>query len=182
MRMRGLGVVGAVLLLGACALRPMADSPVPLVPQVDLARYAGDWYLVAHIPTRRDRGAHNAVENYRVNADGRIAITYENRLGGFEGKPKRMTPIAEVVEGTGNALWGVRFGWYWPFWYEYRIAHLEPDYSAAIVARSKRDFLWIFSRSPQLSVAQQARYEKLIASWGYDPARLEPVPQRRPPG
>ena len=170
----------ACLLTGCAHLSPTASSKVPLVVDVDLQRYAGDWYLIAHIPTSRDVEAHNATENYVLRADGRMGITYRNRLGGFDGRHKLMTPVAKVVENSGNALWGVRFGWYWPFWYEYRIAHVEPDYSVAIVARSKRDFVWLFSRSPQMSDTALAGYAALMKSWGYDVSALQRVPQQWP--
>lgn len=173
--------IGILHFQSGCASRPLSKAlPVPLATSVDLQRYAGDWYLIAHIPTSRDVGAHNAQENYTVRPDGRINITYRNRLGGFDGRPKLMTPLAHVVEGSGNALWHVIFGWYWPWHYEYRIAHLEPDYSTAIVARSKRDFMWLFSRSPQMGEADLARYRELLASWGYDVSRIERVPQQWP--
>lgn len=162
------------------AVTQNAPMAVPLVAAVDLPRYMGDWYLISHIPTDRDREAHNAIENYRLNEDGSIATTYTNRLGGFDGKPKRMTPTCYVVEGSGNALWGVRFAWYWPFKYEYRISHLEPDYSVTIVARSKRDYVWLFSRKPQMSDEDLARYTTLMASWGYDTRKLLRVPQQWP--
>lgn len=178
-------VAGLILSMGIGRAQPLPEAaagplPVPLASEVDLNRYMGDWYLIAHIPTSRDGGAHNAQENYALDADGRITITYRNRLGGFDGRKKLMTPKASVVEGSNNAEWRVVFGWYWPFRYEYRIAHLEPDYSAVIVARSQRDFLWLFSRAPQMSEAELARYTQIAASWGYDVSKLERVPQQWP--
>lgn len=169
------------LVLGGCVL-PSAQrpSPVPMARAVDLSRYAGDWFLIAHIPTSRDVGAHNATEHYGIAPDGTVQITYRNRLGGFEGRHKLMTPVARVVEGSGNALWGVRFGWYWPFWYEYRIAFLEPDYSVTIVARSQQDFAWIFARQPQISDERLAAYVGLLADWGYNVTGLQRVPQQWP--
>lgn len=176
-----MALAGLSLLMSGCVL-PSAQriSAVPLAAPVDLSRYAGDWYLVAHIPTSRDVGAHNATEHYGIAADGTVQITYRNRLGGFEGRHKLMTPIAKVVEGTGDALWGVRFGWYWPFWYEYRIAFLEPDYSVTIVARSQQDFAWIFAREPQMSDERLAGYVQRLAGWGYDVSGLQRVPQEWP--
>lgn len=175
----------AVLLCGlftsACAtFSASTPSPVAIAPSVDLQRYSGDWYLIAHIPTSRDIEAHNAQENYALRPDGSIGITYRNRLGGFDGGHKLMTPTAYVIENSNNALWGVRFGWYWPFIYEYRIAHVEPDYSVVIVARSKRDFLWLFSREPRIENAQLTRYTELVKSWGYDVSKLIRVPQQWP--
>ncbi len=140
----------------------------------------GDWYLIAHIPTDLDREAFNAVENYRLLADGSIATTYTNRQGSFDGEPKTMTPTMYVVPGTGNAQWDVVFYWWWPFRYEYLISHLEPDYSAAIVARSDRDYLWIFSRTPTMSDKRYRRYVKLVDRWGYDSSKLMRMPQQWP--
>ncbi len=181
----------AAFWLTACAgvqLKP--DSTVPLAKDVDLARYMGDWYVIAHIPTDRDATSHNAMENYTLNADGSIATTYRNRLDGFGGKQKLLTPTAFVVPNTGNALWGMRFqvpgtGIPWPAQFEYRIAHVEPasgsaPYAATIIARSQKDFLWLFSRQPQMSDAELARYTQLIASWGYDVSKLSRVPQQWP--
>lgn len=171
-------ILCSAVLSGCVSFSPRDPSPVPLAPNVDLPRFMGDWYVIAHIATDYDRGSHSAVENYRLNDDGSIATTYTNRLGGFDGKPKTLTPTMHVQPDSGNALWGVRFFWWWPFLYEYRLAHLEPDYSAAIVARSDLDFLWIFSRTPRMSEVQYERYVKLIAGWGYDVTKLEKVPHR----
>ena len=168
----------AIFLSGCASFSPRDASPVPLAGPVDLPRFMGDWYVIAHIPTDYDRGSHAAVETYRLNDDGSIATVYRNRLGGFDGEPKTMTPTMHVLDDSGNALWGVRFFWWWPFLYEYRVAHLEPDYSAAIIARSDLDFLWIFSRTPTMSERQYQGYLQRIADWGYDVRQLEKVPQR----
>jgi len=190
--MHKLLIVGfAAVLLGACAgVQPKPDSTVPLAKHVDLARYMGDWYVIAHIPTERDASSHNAMENYTLNPDGSIATTYRNRLGGFGGKKKLLTPTAFVVPETGNALWGMRFqipgtGIPWPAQFEYRIAHVDaPDgtapYRTTIIARSQKDFLWLFSRTPTMSDAELTRYTQLIASWGYDVSKLARVPQQWP--
>ncbi|MES2884899.1 MAG: lipocalin family protein [Pseudomonadota bacterium] len=181
----------AAVLLSACGgvqLKP--DSTVPLAKAVDLARYMGDWYVIAHIPTDRDATSHNAMENYTLNADGSIATTYRNRLDGFGGKKKLLTPTAFVVPETGNALWGMRFqipgtSIPWPAQFEYRIAHVDAPndtapYAQTIIARSQKDFLWLFSRSPEMSDIELARYTLLIASWGYDTSKLARVPQQWP--
>ena len=125
-----------------------------------------------------------------LNPDGSIATTYRNRLGGFGGKKKLLTPTAFVVPETGNALWGMRFqipgtGIPWPAQFEYRIPHVDaPDgtapYRTTIIARSQKDFLWLFSRTPTMSDAELTRYTQLIASWGYDVSKLARVPQQWP--
>jgi apolipoprotein D and lipocalin family protein len=153
--------------------------PVPLAASVDLPRFMGDWYVIAHIAPDADRDAHNAVEHYEL-VDGRVETTYRRRPGGFEAPEKIETPVGYVREGSGNALWGMRFWWWFPIRLEFRIAHLEPDYSVTIIGRSRRDYVWLMSRTPQMSDADYERYRALIASWGYDTSELVRVPQRWP--
>ena len=73
------------LLFTACAAsrRP----PIRTVPQVDLGRFMGDWYVIANIPTFVEKRAHNAVESYRLDSDGTIATTFTFRKGSFDGEP-----------------------------------------------------------------------------------------------
>ena len=153
--------------------------PVPLATSVDLPRFMGDWYVIAHIPPAADRDAHNGVEHYAL-VDGRVQTTYRRRLGSFDAPEKIEKPIGYVEDGTGNALWGMRFWWWFPIRLEYRISHIEPDYSVTIIGRSKRDYVWLMSRKPDMSDADYERYRALIASWGYDTSKLVLVPQQWP--
>lgn len=174
------GMVSSLAIAGflaACAGR--GDTrPVEPVAHVDLDRFMGDWYVIASIPTRFERGAFNAVETYSQGADGRIDTVFRYRKDGFDGELETMTPTGFVREGTGNAVWGMQF--VWPVKAEYIIASLAPDYSDTIVARNKRDYVWIMARTPTLP---QARYRQLVAeveAMGYDVSRLRPVPQQWP--
>ena len=57
---------------------------------------------------------------------------------------------------------------------------LADDYSDTIVARNKRDYVWIMARTPTLP---EARYRQLVAevaAMGYDTSRLRRVPQQWP--
>jgi len=138
----------------------------------------GDWYVIAHVPTFIDRDGHNQVESYRLTDDGKVATRFTFRKDSFDGKEKLYTPTGYVREGSNNALWGMQF--IWPIKGEYRIVHLEPDYSATIVGRNKRDLVWLMSRQPQMSEADYEGYRKLIAGMGYDLSKLVRVPQRWP--
>ena len=55
--------------------------PLKTVANVDLPRFMGDWYVIANIPTFIEKGAHNAVESYRLDKDGTIATTFTFRAG-----------------------------------------------------------------------------------------------------
>ena len=166
-------IVLLAMLLGACASR---GPEMETVDYVDLDRFMGDWYVIANIPTFLEKGAHNAVESYALNDDGTIATTFVFRDGSFDGEEKTYTPKGFVRDDGSNALWGMRF--IWPIKADYRIVYLDDDYSQTIIARQKRDFVWIMARTPEISEEDYARLIDFAASIGYDVSKIERVPQR----
>lgn len=175
--MKALLLLGSLLLSG-CAVFGPAREPIPLVPAVDLPRFMGDWYVIGFIPIFPERDAHNGIESYALNPDGSIATTYRYRKGSFDAPLVTNTPKGFVEPGTQNALWGMQF--LWPFRGEFRIVHLEPDYSVTIIARNARDYVWLLARRPDMSDAAFERYRALIANMGYDAREFRRQPQRWP--
>ncbi len=164
----------APLLLGACAVAPEKVTIRPL-PAVDLERFMGPWYVIANIPTFIEKGAHDAIETYRLDDDGTIATTFTFRKGSFDGPLKEYNPRGFVVPGTQNAIWGMRF--IWPIKAEYVVAWVDADYSETIIARSSLDYVWVMARTPTLP---QDRYDALLArvqALGYDMSKVQKVPQ-----
>ena len=177
MMRRLLALVSAALLTG-CQTAPL--PPLDSVPHVDLQRFMGDWYVIAHIPTWPERNAWNAVESYRLDADGSVTTTFTFREGGPAGKQRRMTPTGFVLDPASNAVWGMQF--IWPIKADYRLAYLAEDYGVTVIARQKRDYVWVMARTPQIPQAQYDQIVQRIAAWGYDVARLRRVPQVWWPG
>jgi apolipoprotein D and lipocalin family protein len=146
------------------------------VPHVDLPRFMGPWYVIASIPTFLEKDAYAAVESYALAPDGTIDTTFTFRKGGFDGEEKRMTPRGFVRDTNTNALWGMQF--VWPIKADYRIVWLAEDYSQTVIARQKRDYLWIMARTPQISDADLKKHIDYAILLGYDPALIRKVPQR----
>ena len=166
----------ALVVLALCGCRQDAHPPLALAQDVDLERFMGDWYVIASIPTRLERGAHNAVESYRLADDGTIETTFTFRKDAFDGELKRYTPRGFVREGTGNAVWGMRF--VWPVKADYRIAWLDPDYTLTVVGREARDYVWIMARRPQIAESDYTTLSAFVADQGYDASQLQRVPQQ----
>jgi apolipoprotein D and lipocalin family protein len=66
----------------------------------------------------------------------------------------------------------------WPFKSDYRIAWLDADYSQTVIARERRDYVWIMARTPEIPDADYQRLLAFVAAQGYDPSRVQKVPQR----
>lgn len=161
-----------VLVLSACAAK---GPEMQTVEHVDIDRFMGDWYVIANIPTFLEKGAHNAVENYRLDDDGSIDTTFTFRKDSFDGPSKEYNPRGFIRDKETNARWGMRF--VWPFKSDYRIVHLNDDYSQTIVGRQARDFVWIMARTPQISDQDYDRLRWAVSSHGYDTSKLQRVPQ-----
>ena len=167
-----LALSGAVLLSGCQASLP----PLETVEYVDLERFMGDWYVIANIPTFVEKGAHNAVESYRIDDDSSIATTFTFRKDAFDGPEKQYHPRGFVRDTETNAEWGMQF--VWPFKGDYRIIYLADDYSTTIIGRNKRDYVWLMARTPSISEAEYSRAVHVITDAGYDMSTLQRVPQQ----
>ncbi len=167
-------VLGA-LALAACATTAPTRPPVALASHVDLPRFMGDWYVIANIPTFLERGAHNAKDSYRLDPDGTIPTTYSYNADAPDGPRKTLESRGFVIDPVSHAVWGQQY--IWPIKADYRIAYLSDDYTETVIARDKRDFVWIMARTPTISEADYARLVAFVGSQGYDVAKLQRVPQ-----
>jgi apolipoprotein D and lipocalin family protein len=159
--------------LTGCAAAPPA---LPTVDHVDLERFMGDWYVIANIPTAIEKGAHNAVESYRLDDDGTIATTFTFRDGGFDGPTKVYHPRGFVRDRQTNATWGMQF--IWPIKAEYLIVYLDEGYTRTVIGRSKRDYVWIMAREPRMAEDDYQEIMTRLEVLGYDVSRIQRVPQR----
>lgn len=152
--------------LGGCA-RSTAD--LPAVENFDLRSYAGRWYEIARLPHSFERGMQHVTADYTLNSDG--TVTVENR-GVKDGVEKNVRGKARFKKGhAGRGELEVTF--FGPFYGAYRILHLEPDGSAALVTSGTRDYFWILARSPAIPAETLDRFRKQAADWGFAVEKLE---------
>jgi apolipoprotein D and lipocalin family protein len=165
-----------VLLPAAAACGSLPHAPLATVAHVDIPRFMGDWYVIAAIPTFIERDAYNAVETYRLAADGSIETTFTFRAGSFDGQARTYRPRGFVLDRASNAVWGMRF--VWPFLADFRIVDLSPDYSLTLIGRERRDYAWLMARTPEIPEADYEHAVARLTEQGYDASRLRRVPQR----
>jgi len=168
-------LTGSVLLLvlSACSSHP----PQRRVEGLDLQRFMGDWYVQAHIPAGSEKDAYNGVESYALDDDGRVLTSYVFRKGAFDGELKVLEPTGFVSDAS-SSKWGMQF--VWPFKAEFLVSYLDPDYTETVIARTKRDYVWVMTRAPEISDERMAALTARVAELGYDVGELRRVPQRWP--
>ncbi len=94
----------------------------------------------------------------------------------FDGKRKEYNPKGFVTDTRSNAVWGMRF--IWPIKADYRIVYLTDDYSQTVIARNKRDYVWIMAREPRIDDADYDELVTMIGDMGYDVTKIRKVPQQ----
>jgi apolipoprotein D and lipocalin family protein len=183
-----LGVTKALLVLGlcagaaACGTTTTARLHLPelqTVAHVDLNRYCGTWYEIATIPQGFQRGCTASTATYAIRDDGEIEVLNRCRQGSFDGPERFVRGRARIVDRATNAKLTVSF--FRPFWGDYWVIDLGPDYDYAVVGHPTRDYLWILSRTPTMAPAAYDAIVGRIAAKGYETQRLvrtlQPTPK-----
>lgn len=169
----------AMLGLGGCTV-PQPDATTPrTVAAVDLARYAGTWHEAARFPQRFQDSASLRCESvtatYTPRADGRLDVLNACANALAEGRPRREAKgVAYAVEGSNNAR--LRVSFFGPFYGDYWVIGLDPDYRWAVVGAPDRDALWILSRTPVMAEADFQAALAVARREGFDLSRLQRTP------
>ena len=141
-----------------------AMDPITTVEKLDIERFMGDWYVLADIATPFDKDAYAPTEHYVLKSDGMVETTYRyqkgNATGDFKSRTMTARPNSELP-----SIWGMRL--IWPFEADYRIVHIHPDYETTIVARNKRDFVWLMARTPTIDQSAFDTLLEKVQSLGY---------------
>jgi len=160
------------LLVAGCAAEPGPGAP-RTVGQVDLARYAGTWFEVARFPTSFQDSARVRCEGvsatYTLRPDGRVGVVNRCRNEAAGGVARVADGIAYSASPGNDRL---RVSFFWPFYGDYWVIGLDPDYRWAVVGAPGRDYLWILSRRAEMAPADYAAAVAIAAREGFDTARL----------
>ena len=149
--------------------------PLETVPEVNLERYLGTWYEIASYPQRYQEGCTATTATYTLREDGDIDVLNKCRKGSVDGKEDTAEGRARLADSHTNAKLEVSF--FGPFWGDYWIIDLGPDYEHAVVGHPSRDYLWILSRTPTMNEATYEEILNRIKAKGYPLDRLQRTEQ-----
>lgn len=149
-------------LLAGCS-KPTVDNSV--VTDFDVNRYLGDWYEIARFDHSFERGMEQTKASYVLRDDGKVAVL---NSGVKNGKPSQAKGVAKFTETP--AL--LRVSFWGPFYSDYRVMLVDDDYQYALVGSGSDDYLWILSRTPQISPEIKATLIAEAQKRGYDTDQL----------
>jgi apolipoprotein D and lipocalin family protein len=138
-------------------------NTLEVVPRVELERYLGKWYEIAHLPARFQEGCTDTTATYALSGDGSISVLNECIRNG---RTKQAKGKAKVVDKNSGAKLKVTF--FWPFYGDYWIIDLGKDYDYAVVGTPNRKYLWILSRTPRMDDKLYSQLVESVKSKGFD--------------
>lgn len=160
---------------------PGGTDPAPLrtVAHVDLARYVGTWYEIASYPQRFQKGCTATTAVNTLGEDGKIQVVNRCHRDSLDGRETIARGRARVIDRESNAKLKVSF--FWPFWGDYWIIDLDPEYRYAVVGHPGRTYLWILSRTRTMDPLVYSGILERLTAQGYDVGKLQVTLQPQEP-
>lgn len=118
------------------------------VKEVDIQKYAGQWYEIARLPNSFEKGLGCVTATYTLKKNGKIEVLNQGRSIKKPGKKSTAKGTAWVPDAAYPGRLKVSF--FWPFAGNYYIISLDQDYNYALVGDPSRKYLWVLSRSKAL--------------------------------
>ena len=141
-------ITGIISSVAAVLTGCETTSDIAAVRNFEPERYMGTWYEIARLPQYFERDLDEVKAQYTLNDDGTIKVV---NSGVKNGKPTSITGKAKLKHPDAKPQTGeLRVSFFWPFYSDYRVIELAPDYSYAVVTAGSRDYLWVLARNPTM--------------------------------
>lgn len=137
----------AVITISSCSTSQNINSTT--VEELDLNRYLGKWYEIARFDHTFERGLVGCTANYSLKDDGSIKVINAGYKNSLDGKYQETEGKARRPNDTEPGKLEVAF--FWNFYADYYVLELADDYRYALIGSKKSKYLWILSRTPQMS-------------------------------
>ena len=159
----------------------MAQSQVKSIPEFDVSRYMGTWYEIAKLPNWFQRKCVQGTQA-RYKVLGPTQIEVNNKCTTASGEEIQAIGLARPNGSGRPAQLEVRFAPEWTAWLPmvwgaYWVLDLDADYQLAAVGDPSKSYLWILSRTPQVSAERYDAVLQRLNVMGFDITKLEKTRQ-----
>jgi apolipoprotein D and lipocalin family protein len=141
------------LTLSACSAPLPPQAQQAIVRRFDPTQYVGTWYEIARLDNTFEKGLEQVTASYSLEADGTLKVINrgfspeKNDWSEAVGKAKFVDPPNADGSHTGR----LKVSFFGPFYGDYDILEVDQPYYNYALVSSGRDYLWILSRTPQLT-------------------------------
>ncbi len=153
--------ISILMFLGFFASDKIDNKPVP----IDLNKFLGKWYEIARFDHSFERDMQRVTAEYKLQPDGRIQVI---NSGYKDGKFKETIGKAKTTDTSGL----LRVSFFMNFYSDYRVLMIDKDYQYVLVGGNSPKYLWILSRTPQISNDTLQKIIGVAKEKGYDTEKL----------
>jgi apolipoprotein D and lipocalin family protein len=151
-----------IVALSGCSGAPDGVEPVK---NFELNRYLGKWYEVARLDHSFERGLSKVTAEYSMRDDGGVRVINRG-FNAEEGAWREAEGKAYFVRSEDEGHLKVSF--FGPFYGAYVIFELDQNYQYSFVSGPDRDYLWLLSRTPDVSDTIKQRFIKRAEALGFE--------------
>jgi apolipoprotein D and lipocalin family protein len=145
-------------------------QPLDVVPELDLARFAGSWYEIAKLPRPTQASCVGTTASYELQSESELTVVHTCRLGSRTGQSRTLRARAKVPDRSVPAKLSVDFG---GFYGDYWVIDVGRHYEYAVIGHPTRQYLWILSRTATLDPDALQGVLGRASEKGFDVSRLE---------
>ncbi len=156
-------VISLSLLFCACSTT-LASDVVP-VSHFKADRYLGQWYEIARIENRFEKGMTQVTANYSKREDGGIKVVNKGYKADKQ-KWKVANGKAYFVDGEDKGHLKVSF--FGPIYGPYVVFELDDNYQYSFVTNHNKKYLWLLSRTPTIPNHVKSNFMNKINAMDFD--------------
>ena len=169
----GLAVIALLFLMTGCTGVPKGIEPVT---GFDQQRYLGTWYEIARLDHSFEEGLSQVTAEYSLNNDGSIKVInrgYNAEAGEWKEAEGRAVFVGDSDVGH------LKVSFFGPFYASYVVFELDDQYTTAYITGYDRDYLWLMSRTPEVSDEVLDAFKARAEAEGFELGELIVVEQSR---
>jgi apolipoprotein D and lipocalin family protein len=165
-------LISILALLSGCVSIPQNIQPVA---SFKADQYLGQWYEIARMDHRFERGLSKVTANYSKREDGGIKVV--NR--GFSASDNKWTEAVGKAYFVASPEQGhLKVSFFGPIYASYIVFELDQaNYQYAMVSGPDKGYFWLLSRTPKISDDLKERLLAKANSLGYDRSKILMVDQ-----
>ncbi|ERS88571.1 outer membrane lipoprotein Blc [Marinobacter sp. EVN1] len=166
-----MAVIALLFLIAGCTGVPKGIEPVT---GFDQQRYLGTWYEIARLDHFFERGLSQVTAEYTLNEDGSVKVInrgYNEEKGEWEEAEGRAKFVGDSDVGH------LKVSFFGPFYGSYVVFGLDDDYTTAYLTSYNRDYLWLMSRTPEVSEEVLEAFKARAEAEGFELGELIVVEQ-----
>lgn len=171
--MKRMLIILACITIAGCLGMPEKVRPVS---GFEINKYLGRWYEIARLDHSFERGLEKVTAEYSMREDGGVSVVNRG-FSGEDGEWGEATGKAYFVSSPDEGYLKVSF--FGPFYGSYIVFELDKEaYQYAFVSGPDLSYLWLLSRTPEVSAEIVSNFVKTSKTLGFETGNLIMVNQK----